>query len=417
MTTTPFIPPWLDWPQTKKLVRVFSVKPGSLRFVGGAVRDGLLGKPVQDVDVATTLLPDEVMALLEKEGIRVMPTGITHGTVTAVVDKKHFEITTLRKDTACDGRHAEVEFTTDWKEDASRRDFTINTIYLSPEGELFDYFEGQDDIKSGNVRFIGDANQRISEDYLRILRFFRFYAYYGQINGKWSEVDSVAVEACAALASHMSALSGERIQHELFRLLSAPSASETLRIMHDHKILPHVLGFGVSDCTMFVRFETIGRVVGIAVTPSIKLAAFVLKTDINEENAFTKFARRLRLSNNAEKTLQIVLQHCREIHPGLADLQQKRLIRKLGAENFRWCVVVGWALGKEPIASDHVYSNMLQMGMTWRVPVFPLGGEDLIARGIKPGKALGETLKRLEDAWEASDYTMDRDGLISLLLR
>ena len=170
---------WLHWPQTKRLVAAFAPYPQTLRFVGGAVRDSLLGREVKDVDAATTLLPEAVMALLEKAKIAAIPTGIDHGTVTAVIDGKHFEITTLRKDLACDGRHADVAFTDNWRDDAQRRDFTMNAMYLSPEGELFDYFDGETDARAGKVRFIGDAGARIAEDYLRILRFFRFFAHYG----------------------------------------------------------------------------------------------------------------------------------------------------------------------------------------------------------------------------------------------
>jgi poly(A) polymerase len=190
---------WRHWPETQKLVTAFSSYPHAVRFVGGAVRDTLLDRLVQDIDVATTLLPEATMSVLQQAGIHVVPTGIQHGTVTAVIDGRHFEITTLRKDVACDGRHAEVAFTDNWQEDASRRDFTMNAMYMSTEGELFDYFSGQEDAKAGRVRFIGDANTRISEDYLRILRFFRFYAHYGREAPNYE-----ALVACAANVSHLA---------------------------------------------------------------------------------------------------------------------------------------------------------------------------------------------------------------------
>ena len=200
-------PAWLEWPETQSLVRAFAAKNTELRFVGGAVRDALAGRATSDVDVATPALPEAVMELLAAANIQAIPTGIKHGTVTAVLDKKHFEITTLRKDVSTDGRHAEVAYTDDWKADAARRDFTMNALYLSPAGELFDYFEGEKDAMAGRVRFIGGADARIKEDYLRILRFFRFYAWMGK-----GEADADALAACAANAPKIATLSGERIR-------------------------------------------------------------------------------------------------------------------------------------------------------------------------------------------------------------
>src|SRR5579872_7361897 len=207
-------PPWLKWPETQALIKAFADAKAPIRFVGGCVRDALLGRAVQDVDVATPLRPEATMALLQKAGIKAIPTGIDHGTATAVIHGKHFEITTLRKDVSTDGRHATVAYTDDWKEDAARRDFTINALYLSPDGELFDYFNGARDAKEGHVRFIGNAGERIREDYLRILRFFRFYAWYGK-----TEPDKEALTACTEAANNIGTLSGERVQQEMLKLL------------------------------------------------------------------------------------------------------------------------------------------------------------------------------------------------------
>ena len=225
---------WLLWPETKALIQAFGTTP--LRFVGGAVRDSLLGKPVKDVDVATILLPDDVMKLLAVTHIKAVPTGIDHGTVTAVIAGHHFEITTLRRDISTDGRRAVVAYTQDWQQDASRRDFTMNALYCDADGQVTDYFNGAEDAKKGHVRFIGEPAERIHEDALRILRFFRFLACYGH-----HDPDKKALLACAAAVGKIDRLSGERIQQEMFKLLVSEKAAYALKIMQDHGILKHII--------------------------------------------------------------------------------------------------------------------------------------------------------------------------------
>jgi poly(A) polymerase len=402
-------PAWLNWPQTQSLIEAFAVRGDALRFVGGAVRDALLDREVQDVDAATLLLPSDTMALLEKSGIRVIPTGVAHGTVTAVIGGKSFEITTLRKDITTDGRHAEVAYTDDWKVDASRRDFTMNALYLSPSGDLFDYFGGAEDARAGRVRFIGDANKRISEDFLRALRFFRFYAHYGI-----GEPDADALAACGVQASYIATLSGERVQHELSKLLQAPKSFATLQLMQQHHIYPYALGFSLQHCELFERLDAIVSMENLIVPTALRLAGFIVCAAINHEDAHTKMVTRLRLSNHVDRLIQQIVRHYPAITPTFLLADQKRLIRRIGGEDFMWAVMMGWANGTDSVERSHPYHAMLELAMQWLPPTFPMGGEDLIAQGFRQGKEMGEMLAKLEEHWEASNYSLSKDELLTL---
>jgi poly(A) polymerase len=400
-------PGWLAWPQTARLTAAFA-PAGELRFVGGAVRDALLGIEATDVDAATVLHPQAVMDVLQEAGIQAIPTGIAHGTVTALVDDRHFEITTLRRDTSCDGRHAEVEYTNDWKEDASRRDFTMNALYLSVDGTLFDFFGGVDDARKGHVRFIGDAETRIREDYLRILRFFRFHAWYGK-----TAPDAAALSACVRQASHMKFLSGERIQHELLRLFAARRASETVSLIQEHALVPSIIGFDVRDSAVFARFEAIERLLQAPLDPAFKLSGWIANAAmLSLPEALGMVYDRLRLSNRTEKMLRQCVRYHGDITPGMALPQQKRLLRRLGAEAFSDAVILAWAQGEHPISETSPFHDMLSLAQCWRLPVFPVTGKDLVGIGHKPGKGMGELLTRLEEIWEASDYTLGKQELL-----
>lgn len=395
-------PGWMEWAETQVLLAAFAKAPGSLRFVGGAVRDALLGIAVKDVDAASTLTPDAVTALLQEAGIRVIPTGISHGTVTAVVGERSFEITTLRSDVATDGRHADVAFTTDWRVDAGRRDFTFNAMYLSPEGELFDYYGGAEDARAGRVRFIGDADRRIAEDYLRILRFFRFHAHYGA-----DAPDAQAVAACARGASHMGALSGERVQAEMLKLLAAREASETLMLMQAEGILQGAFAFGV-DVSVFSGLEDVENRCGLRMPPELRLAGFVWK----DAGLLDALVARLRLSGKLEKQLRQLLRHKAAMGAALAVPAQKKLLRQMGAELFAALVLLRWA---EAGGVSEAYQGMLGLPLLWQAPAFPVTGDDLLKRGVEAGKGMGDALKRLEALWEESDYSLSKDALLALL--
>lgn len=402
-------PAWLQWPETQYLIKAFAAHNAPLRFVGGAVRDALLRIEVQDVDAATTLPPKTVLALLTAAKIQALPIGIAHGTITAIINGKHFEITTLRKDVSTDGRWAKVEYTDNWEEDAARRDFTMNAMYLSPAGELFDYFGGENDARNGRVRFIGEPAQRIEEDYLRILRFFRFHAHYGA-----GDPDEEAVTACANDAKCMKKLSGERIQHEMLKLLSAPRPAATIALMNDREILHHVLAYDVRDTAMLERLEKIEDVLRQHPPASVRLSTLLLGlgSHMTHDEAIKKITKRWRLSNELVSELHMLTDHVAAFDPELTEHEQKRVIRKLGTDHFGHALLVAWAYGKEPISDRHAYAGMLEFSSEWVIPPFPVTGKDLIALGIKPGKKMGQLLAALEDSWERSDYTMDKETLL-----
>jgi poly(A) polymerase len=403
-------PDWLAWPETKQLTAAFSAHKNALRFVGGAVRDSLLSRTVHDVDAATTCHPEQTMATLHRADIKALPTGIAHGTVTAVIGKKSFEITTLRKDMACDGRHADVAFTDDWKQDAARRDFTMNALYLTPEGVLFDYFGGVDDARSGCVRFIGDAQARISEDYLRILRFFRFHARYGKL-----PPDAQALAACRAAAAEIGQLSGERVQKELLQLLAIPDAYKTLLLMQMESVLEHVFGFAIGNLGAFNRLETIALLTGQRMDAHAMLALFAIVSSLPQEEACRRMVDRLRLSNAHAHELFTIVRRCPDIISSLPEDRQKQLLRQMEARLFTYAVMVNWATGDGELSQSCPYARMVRLAATWDPPLFPVTGRDLLAANIKPGKDMGLLLARLEKEWEASGYSLTRKQLLARL--
>ncbi len=407
MTDTTLHPDWLSWPETQKLAAAFTEKPDMLRFVGGAVRDALLGLPGKDVDLATICPPDKTMELLKDAGIKAIPTGIDHGTVTAVIGSRHFEITTLRKDTACDGRHAMVQYTDNWMEDAQRRDFTMNAMYLTYQGVLHDYFGGEADAKAGIVRFIGDAKERISEDRLRILRFFRFYARYGK-----TDPDAQALAACSDAASQISELSGERIQKEMLALMDAPQAVQTIRLMHQHGVLEYTLGFKLHDVDGFERLARVQALAALPLPAHVKFCLFVRSADAHQSDAQDALIADLRLSNVMADDLVAIGEYAADITPVLDEAAQKRFIRMLGKPVFSYSVMLNWAISADEISVNHPYYEMLRLVAVWKVPEFPVSGSDLIDAGKEPGKELGALLRKLETAWEASNYALSKEELL-----
>jgi poly(A) polymerase len=351
---------------------------GLTRYVGGAIRDDLLGIAVNDVDLATRIPPDAVMDRLRKAKIKAVPTGIDHGTITAVSGGHPYEVTTLRRDVTTDGRRATVAFTDDWKEDAARRDFTINALSADPlSGEIFDYFGGLDDIERRRVRFIGDPLQRIAEDHLRILRFFRFHARFGA-----GEPESQAVEACAARANDLMALSRERIADELLKLLGLPDPAPTVTIMLARGILAPVLPEIAGDANQrLAALIAAEHEASIAPDPIRRLAALLPR----EPEVAADIAARLRLSNKSKKRLISAATKGLDLAPR----------------------VLGYRLGV-----SHAIDRLLLGGQTdharaiagWTPPRLPLGGGALIARGVTKGPGVAHMLKRIEDRWVAADF-------------
>lgn len=399
--------PWMGLPASVTIIRILSQEGGEARFVGGCVRDGVLEKPVGeqglDIDIACTHKPERVIELLEASGIRVIPTGLAHGTVTALCGGQHFEITTLRRDVACYGRHAEVEYTDRWEEDAARRDFTINALYATLDGEVYDYFGGVGDVAHGHVRFIGDAHKRIEEDALRILRFFRFFAYYGR-----TPFDKEAIAACSHSVSLLTQLSGERIQTEMLKLLLAEQAGEVLAEMQEHHIAS-AIGLPVREAGLqaMAALRQVENEVGRHADPILRLAALLQGTEAARVEALSE---RWRLSNAMKKRLYNLCVFNLSDVADWQEPQQKHAIRQLGKSQFTDVATLAWAYAG-PMKS-RPYAGMIQLARQWRLPTFPLTGDDLKAIGIGEGKELGEMLHKLEYYWEQQDYHPDKATLL-----
>lgn len=396
-----FSPEWLRWIETQALIKAFGDTP--LRFVGGSVRDALLGRSVQDVDAATPMLPGEVMQLLAKAKIKVIPTGIDHGTVTAVVGAHHFEITTLRRDVTTDGRRATVAYTEDWKEDAARRDFTMNALYCDTQGKLFDYFGGIEDAKNGRVRFIGDANVRIAEDALRILRFFRFFAHYGK-----GEIDAVGFKACAEAAAKIDTLSGERIEQEMMKLLVADKAGDIVALMQQHKIWVHIVPHTVKVTALFA-LPGILRKAGRTPDALLALAALLRSIKDGASTTIDAIDARWKLSKVHYKRLQELCSDKWSVASGQWEEKNiKRQVRALGKELFIDRVILLMAEGGDEMQG----LAAVRLARSWQIPQFPVTGGDLLARGLEPGKKLGDLLAELEAYWEEQDYLPDKEALL-----
>ena len=361
-----------------RLLKALGAGEGLTRYVGGAVRDELLDLPVSDIDLATRIRPDEVVQRLEAAGIKAVPTGIAHGTVTAVSDGQPVEVTSLRRDVSTDGRRATVAFTDDWEEDAARRDFTLNALSADPDtGKIFDYFGGLDDLEARRVRFIGEPEARIAEDHLRILRFFRFHARFGA-----GDPDPAALQACTARANDLMALSRERIADELLKLLGMPDPVPTLAVMLEHAILKPVLPEVESGALPLLRNVVAAeQAAGIDAEPLRRLAALLPAEPLLAE----KVAVRLKLSNKARKRLACAAH--RE-----AGNDARVLAYRVGME----CAVDRLLLAGEAAVAAGLAG--------WEVPRLPVGGGMLIARGIAEGPQVARTLKRIEDQWVAAGF-------------
>jgi len=385
-------PDWLNSKEVQSLGAAFKAAGFELRFVGGCVRDSILKREVTECDAATNATPDEMIALLEKAGLRAIPTGIQHGTITALVEGKPFEVTTLRRDVSTDGRHAKIAFSKSWEEDAKRRDFTMNALYLALDGTLYDFTGGLSDCKAGNVVFIGDASARIKEDYLRILRYFRFVASIGD-----NKFDPVALAACRENKQGIRQLSGERITTELLKLLSQPDCAPALYKMH---------AAGVLD--LFLPKQT-SRVVekldAIDASALVKLAAL-----IGDVSQVKPTVERLKLSSRQTRAITLWLSNYSAFSPEMSELSQKKMKRKLG-DDYLETLQVAYALSDDGWGD---YMPLVDM-RDWEAPLFPVMSADLMRLGFAEGKALGDALKNLETAWEESGYAMSREELLATL--
>ncbi|QHC35805.1 CCA tRNA nucleotidyltransferase [Komagataeibacter xylinus] len=379
----------------EQLGRIWTIIPDA-RLVGGAVRDLLRGQAVADIDLACAAPPDVVMAKLKAAGVKVVPTGLAHGTVTAVIDRRPFEITTLRRDEETDGRHATVAWTQDWREDAARRDFTINAMSCDSAGVVHDYFGGQADLAAGRVRFVGDARLRITEDALRILRFFRFQARYGR-----AEPDPQAINAITALAGLIGRLSVERIWSELRRILTGPEVVRTLQQMHDCGVLAHVLPEGCA----IARLERL-LACGAPHDEAVLLLAALLAGDGRE------VARRLKLSR-AEGGALARTRGMPVPCPGLDGAATLRLLADHAPRDLIWRAWLRQAdvLGHPDTAWDALRHQLAHT----QPPVFPLNGGDVMNAGCPPGAAVGQVLGQVRHWWLENGCAPDHAACIARL--
>lgn len=398
---------WLRATATQRVFAALNQHGHTARCVGGCVRNSLFARleegdgrhaPVTDIDFATTATPDEVLDLAAAAGLRTVPTGLQHGTVTVIVDGEGFEVTTLRRDVATDGRHAQVAFTDDWAVDAARRDLTINALYAEADGTIFDPLGGIDDLLHRRVRFVGDAATRISEDYLRILRFFRFYAQYGA-----APPDAEGLAACVAERGGLARLSRERVQQELMKMLEAPRAIAALTLMIEHGLLGEVL-------PVVPNIARLARLLAHDPPPdsALRLAALGV---LVEEDAM-RLAVDLRLSRRQAAVLQLVGEA--QQAGGQLDLDEiavRRLLYRHGADDFVRLIQFLRALSPRAIHPS-LWEEHLQLPERWDVPAFPITGGDLIKRGMRPGVQLGVILGELEQRWLQSDFRLERGVML-----
>lgn len=412
------LPPldWLTCAETKAIVAALTADGTEVRFVGGCVRDSIAKRPIKDIDIATPSSPDDVVRLLADAGIRSIPTGIAHGTVTALVGSQSFEITTLRKDIETDGRHAQVEFTDDWLEDAKRRDFTINAMSCSPDGDVYDPFDGMPDLAHGRIRFIGLASERVQEDYLRILRYFRFHGDYGRPP---ANVD--AKSACRTYAAKLKTLSAERIRDEFLRIIMVPDPAEICLMMRGLGVLQEILPEAVN----VARLRSVAWLANRAlpadtVTPEpIRRLAALLDPKVGEQGALD-VAQRLKLSNKATDQLATLAAPPVTVTPEVPDQELRRLCQRLGGETIRDIALLTWSgeialTPRLPPARTQGWKATIDLADAWQDRVFPLKGRDVLDLGVPPGPAVGTHLETVKAWWESEDFAPDRAACLAKL--
>lgn len=394
---------WLRAPPLVDLLAVLDRAGEEARVVGGAVRNALLGVAHGDIDIATTAIPDEVVRRVEAAGFKPVPTGIEHGTVTVVAAGRPYEVTTLREDVETFGRHATVAFGRDWKRDAERRDFTMNALSVSRDGTVYDYVGGLADIAARRVRFIGDAATRIAEDYLRILRFFRFHAAYGQ-----GAPDPDGVAACIAGRAGLAQLSRERIRMELVKLLAARHAVPSLVLMSETGLLGQVIG-GVPLLASFANMIKLETVLALAPDPVRRLGALAVSVVEDAE----RLRERLRLANAEFERLASMADGWWRVSWDLGEEGGRELLYRLGPERFTDRVLVAWTRSPQG-AADNPWHLLAALPDRWSAPAFPLKAADFIARGVPKGKRLGAVLRAAEKTWVEDGFPADVAALAAI---
>ena len=387
--------PALSGDAARAVVAALTRDGADVRFVGGCVRDLLLGEPLSDVDLATPDRPETIVALLEAGDIKAVPTGLKHGTVTAVAKGVPFEITTLRIDVETDGRHAEVAFTDDWEADAARRDFTINAMSLTPDGSLFDYFEGRCDLARQCVRFVGNARTRISEDYLRVLRFFRFLAQLPA-----AQPDEAAVDACREAAGRLGGLSAERIQAELLKLLKARNPVPAIELMRGTGVLEAMLPEAGSSVDLMALSGIDDG------DPVRRLAALA-------PDGGAAIAHRLKMSNDDKARLSQLAPPALSLDVAATAQDVRQVIYDIGSARVRDMILLGWSADREGRAA--AWRAMMEVVNAWESPELPIKGADAVSLGLKSGPDVGEALRAVERWWRSQDFQPDREVCMAVL--
>src|SRR5262245_23930680 len=391
---------WLTRADTRAVFDALAARGHPARAVGGAVRNALLRRPVIDVDIATPAHPDEVIAAARAAGLTAHPTGIAHGTVTVVAGHVAHEVTTLREDIEAHGRHATVAFTDDWAADARRRDFTMNALYCSANGEIFDPLGGCADVAARRVRFIGQAGERIREDYLRVLRFFRLTAEYGE-----GPPDREGLAACVAERDGLTRLSGERMRQEVLRLLAAPRGPELARAMQEYGLLGFVLPAAPRP-GLLARLAAIEDHLGLAADAVLRLAVWVIELPEDAD----RLRERLRLANEEHARLRYSAGRAPDFGPGGDDRVARADLYANGAAAYRARVLLAWVRsGDAP--EDPAWQHRYTLPERWQPPRFPRSGGDVLAAGLAPGPRVGELLRALEGWWIAGDFVADEAAL------
>ncbi|WOE63760.1 CCA tRNA nucleotidyltransferase [Wolbachia endosymbiont of Zaprionus tsacasi] len=379
--------------ETSLIIDAIEEFGGEARLVGGCVRDSILQRDVHDIDLATNLLPNQTIKALKLRNIKTIPTGLKHGTITAVLNQRSFEITTLRHDVKCDGRHAKVEFTNNWQADASRRDFTFNALYADKHGHIYDYFGGIEDLKARRLNFIGNAEDRIKEDYLRILRAFRFHAKICV-----GDLSDEILSVCKKHSHMIQNLSGERIRDEILKLLECNDPFPTLKSMQESDVLQKII-------PKEVKCEILSSPLLLGTDALVKLALLLRATKKNDRLSLGEYVSKfLRLSNKQKKKLLFLLSN--DIKTELSEKEQKKYISLFGRELY--CDLVKFC----GVESGENVDEYISFANTFNIPKFPLSGDDLISIGHQPGKSLGRNLELLKQHWEDSSYTLTKEELV-----
>jgi len=384
-----------------RVMRALGAPETDVRFVGGAVRNAVMNLPVHEIDIATPDLPEEVAERLRNAGIKAVPTGLEHGTIMAVADGEAFEITTLRRDTTCDGRHAAVAFTSDWQEDARRRDFTMNAMSMRPDGMLFDDHDGRADALAGRVRFVGDPADRIQEDYLRILRLFRFYAWYGR-----APLDAATLAACKAHAAGLERLSGERIQQEFVKLLSAPAPGGAVKLMIETGVLQQIF----PDTGDISAFEALLRIEQTLAYKPDWLRRFAALLPAMTDSASEK----LKLSRADRDRLKTIAQTEPAFNDHTSPSHLRHALYYLGADAVIDRLLVAWARTSD--AEPALWRALLAAAESWTPRTLPVGGDDVLTLGVQPGPTVGRLLAAVEAWWIGAGFIPDREQTLAHLV-